>query len=66
VDEALAGLPDEDRAAAPEPVDYRWLGVGMRLGLERPERCRLRLGGRRRAYGRNGPHGRRWRRAPGT
>lgn len=40
VDEALAGLPDEDRAAALKAVDYRWLAVGMRLGLERPDEAR--------------------------
>jgi hypothetical protein len=40
VDEALAAFPDEDRAAAIEAVDYRWLSVGMRLGLERPEQAR--------------------------
>jgi hypothetical protein len=38
--EALAGLPEGHRAAAPETVDYRWLAVGMRLGLERPAQAR--------------------------
>jgi hypothetical protein len=38
--EALAGLPDGHRAAAPETVDYRWLAAGMRLGLERPAQAR--------------------------
>lgn len=44
--EALAELTD---AAAPEAVDYRWLGIGLRIGLERPERARhlLELIGRR-------------------
>ena len=40
VDEALAGLPDQVLAAAPDGADYPWLGVGMRLGLERPEQAR--------------------------
>ncbi len=40
LDEALAGLPDEDRAAALEAVDYRWLALGMRLGLEHPDEAR--------------------------
>lgn len=38
LDEALAGLPGEERAAQ-EPVDRRWLVIGMRLGLERPQRA---------------------------
>jgi hypothetical protein len=40
VDEALAALADEDRAAALKAVDYRWLGIGVRLGLERPDQAR--------------------------
>jgi hypothetical protein len=39
VDDALAGLIDEDHDE-PTSVDYRWLGVGMRLGLERPDQAR--------------------------
>ena len=41
--EALEGLPGGDRVARLDAVDYRWLGVGMRLGLERPERARTLL-----------------------
>jgi hypothetical protein len=37
---ALAELADEDLAAVPEAADYRWLGVGLRLGLERPAQAR--------------------------
>jgi hypothetical protein len=40
VGEALAELADEDRAAALEGVDFHWLSVGMRLGLESPEQAR--------------------------
>ena len=36
----LADFPDEDRAEAPEPGDYRWLRLGITLGLERPEQAR--------------------------
>jgi hypothetical protein len=43
VDEALAAFPDEDRAAPLDAVDYRWLSVGVRLGLERPEQARSLL-----------------------
>jgi hypothetical protein len=38
--DALEGLPGWDRDAGLDAVDHRWLGVGMRLGLERPERAR--------------------------
>ncbi len=46
--EALADLPGEDipgpeRGAGPDAVDYRWLGIGMRLGLERPGQARILL-----------------------
>jgi hypothetical protein len=34
--EALVELPGGARPAATEVVDYRWLAIGMRLGLERP------------------------------
>jgi hypothetical protein len=44
IDEALAELPGEDAEAPQEPVDRRWLGIGLRLGLERPERARQLLG----------------------
>jgi hypothetical protein len=40
LDEALAELPDVDRGAAPDTVDYRWLGIGLRLAMERPEQAR--------------------------
>lgn len=40
LDEALAGFPDEDRAATREAVDERWLGIGIRLALERPDQAR--------------------------
>ena len=40
LDEALAALPDEERGDAREPADYRWLAIGMRLGLDRPEQAR--------------------------
>jgi hypothetical protein len=43
LEEALEGLPGGDRVAGLDAVDYRWLGVGMRLGLERPERARTLL-----------------------
>ena len=29
IDDALAGLPDEDRAAARTPTDVHWLGIGI-------------------------------------
>ena len=38
--EALTGLPDGHLAAAPEPGDYRWIAIGMRLGIERPAQAR--------------------------
>jgi hypothetical protein len=41
--EALDDLADMDRAAGAEAVDYRWLGVGMKLGLERPDQARSLL-----------------------
>jgi hypothetical protein len=40
LDEALAELPGVDRGGAREEVDYRWLGIGLRLGVERPEHAR--------------------------
>jgi hypothetical protein len=40
IDEALAGFPDEDRAATREAVDERWLGIGIRLAMERPDQAR--------------------------
>ncbi len=43
LDEVLADLPDEVRAAAPEAVDYHWLGIGIRLGLDLPEQARRLL-----------------------
>lgn len=39
VQEALAGFPEEDRDER-SPVDVRWLGIGLRLGLERPDEAR--------------------------
>jgi len=39
VDEALAESSDLDPVAF-EAADYRWLGIGLRLGLERPDRAR--------------------------
>jgi hypothetical protein len=48
LDEAMAELPDTDRGAAPESMD-QWLGIGLRLGIERPEQARHlleRLGAR--------------------
>ncbi len=38
----LAALPGEDRADAGSP-DRRWLRIGIRLGLERPEQARRLL-----------------------
>jgi hypothetical protein len=38
--EALAGVDDRGSSPAPDTVDYRWLGIGMRLGLERPDHAR--------------------------
>jgi hypothetical protein len=43
LDEALEGLIDVDQLAGSEAVDYRWLVVGLKLGLERPERARTLL-----------------------
>jgi hypothetical protein len=40
LDEALATLADTDRGAAPEVADLRWLGVGLRLGVEQPAQAR--------------------------
>jgi hypothetical protein len=40
---ALAGLPDGDRDASLEALDSNWLGIGLRLGLERPDEARLLL-----------------------
>jgi hypothetical protein len=39
IDEALAAFPDEDRDER-SPVDGHWLGIGLRLGLERPDEAR--------------------------
>lgn len=41
--EALEDLPGGHRGAGPDAVDYRSLSVGLRLGLERPERARTLL-----------------------
>lgn len=41
--EALVDLLGVDRAAGLGSVDERWLGIGLRLGLERPERARTLL-----------------------
>ncbi len=41
--EALEDLPGGNRADGLEAIDSRWLSVGMRLGLERPERARTLL-----------------------
>ncbi len=41
--EALAALDAEDRPDALETADYRWLGVGLRLGVEHPEPARRLL-----------------------
>jgi len=43
LNEVLAELPDEDRAAALGAEGRRWLSIGMRLGLERPEQARRLL-----------------------
>ena len=43
IDDALVGLHDEDRAEARTPTDVHWLGIGMRLGLERPDEARQLL-----------------------
>lgn len=43
LDEALAELPDTGRGAAPERVDYRWLDIGLRVGMDRPEQARRLL-----------------------
>jgi hypothetical protein len=40
MDEVLPELPGQERAHAPEAVDYHWLGLGMRLGLDRPQQAR--------------------------
>jgi hypothetical protein len=34
--QALASVHDRGSAPAPDSADYRWLGIGLRLGLERP------------------------------
>ncbi len=41
--EALAALDAEDRPDTLETADYRWLGVGLRLGVEHPEPARRLL-----------------------
>ncbi len=38
--EALASVHDRGAGPGPESVDYRWLGIGMRLGLDRPGHAR--------------------------
>ncbi|HEY5436500.1 MAG TPA: hypothetical protein VIK13_14810 [Candidatus Limnocylindrales bacterium] len=38
LDETLAELPGADRGASPDKVDYHWLSIGLRLGMERPGR----------------------------
>lgn len=38
--DALASVHDRGVAPAPEDVDERWLGIGLRLGLERPGHAR--------------------------
>jgi hypothetical protein len=38
--EALASVHDRGAAPTPATVDYRWLRIGMRLGLERPGHAR--------------------------
>jgi hypothetical protein len=43
LDEAVAGLPDEDRANAPDAVDDDSLAIGLRIGLERPAEARRLL-----------------------
>ncbi len=40
LEQALASVHDRGSAPAPDTVDYRWLGIGMRLGLERPGHAR--------------------------
>ena len=40
LEQALASVHDRGGAPAPDTVDYRWLGIGMRLGLERPGHAR--------------------------
>jgi hypothetical protein len=40
IGEALVDLTGDGPDTGPEPVDYRWLAIGMRLGVERPDRAR--------------------------
>ena len=40
LEQALASVHDRGSAPAPDTVDYRWLGIGLRLGLERPGHAR--------------------------
>lgn len=40
LEQALASVHDRGGAPAPDTVDYHWLGIGMRLGLERPGHAR--------------------------
>lgn len=40
LDEALADLPATDRSTALGPVDRRWLGIGLRLGVGHPDQAR--------------------------
>jgi len=43
IDVALAGLADDDPAGARPSMDLRSLGMGIRLGLERPDEARRLL-----------------------
>ena len=40
LEQALASVHDRGSAPAPDAADYRWLGIGLRLGLERPGHAR--------------------------
>ena len=40
LEQALASVHDRGSAPAPDTTDYRWLCIGMRLGLERPGHAR--------------------------
>ncbi len=56
LDVAFAGLADEQRTAEAEAAGYRSLAIGLRLGIEQPERARLLLESiEERAGGRAGP-----------
>ena len=43
IDAALDGLPDEDRDGSLTSTDVHWLGLGIRIGLERPDEARRLL-----------------------